>query len=138
MQILQELARVYAEAPEKIAQLQGLGEAYGRGRRRSPWQIAARFAARAARSSTPYRYGQGGLGAAQISPTLSLSFLWQQAQLGDDDALRAGVLVTADNICQGGLYDHLAGGFARYSVMQPGWCRILKKCSMTMPNSSTC
>ena len=43
-------------------------------------------------------------------------FLWQQAQLGDDDALRAGVLVTADNICQGGLYDHLAGGFARYSV----------------------
>ena len=40
----------------------------------------------------------------------------QQAQLADDDALRDGVLVTANNICQGGLYDHLAGGFARYSV----------------------
>ena len=26
------------------------------------------------------------------------------------------MLVTANNICQGGLYDHLGGGFARYSV----------------------
>jgi uncharacterized protein len=32
----------------------------------------------------------------------------------------AAVTVTAKNMCQGGLYDHLAGGFARYTV-DPRW-----------------
>ena len=74
--------------------------------------------ARAARSLNAHiDMAQGGLGAAPKFPQPFLyRFLWQQAQLANDDALRAGVLVTAVNICQGGLYDHLAGGFARYSV----------------------
>ena len=29
---------------------------------------------------------------------------------------RAAVVNTLDNICQGGIYDHLGGGFSRYSV----------------------
>src|SRR6202007_2891487 len=28
----------------------------------------------------------------------------------------AAVEITLDHICEGGIYDHLAGGFARYSV----------------------
>ena len=35
--------------------------------------------------------------------------------IGDAEAKRA-VDVTLTNICQGGIYDHLGGGFARYSV----------------------
>ena len=31
-------------------------------------------------------------------------------------AIRQAVLHTLGNICQGGIYDHLGGGFARYSV----------------------
>ena len=31
-------------------------------------------------------------------------------------AIRDAVLVTLRNIAQGGIYDHLGGGFARYSV----------------------
>ena len=33
-----------------------------------------------------------------------------------DAAMRHAVLHTLTNICQGGIYDHLGGGFARYSV----------------------
>jgi len=34
----------------------------------------------------------------------------------DDDAARAAVTTTLDAMARGGLYDHVAGGFARYSV----------------------
>jgi hypothetical protein len=38
---------------------------------------------------------------------------------GDNTALRA-IIVTCERICQGGIYDHLGGGFARYST-DPLW-----------------
>jgi uncharacterized protein YyaL (SSP411 family) len=120
MQILQELSRVYAEAPEKIARnCKALGERLrARAAEEAHGDLPPDLAARAARSLNAHiDMAQGGLGAAPKFPQPFLyRFLWQQAQLANDDALRAGVLVTADNICQGGLYDHLAGGFARYSV----------------------
>ncbi|MEI5617478.1 hypothetical protein WB403_51185, partial [Streptomyces brasiliscabiei] len=34
----------------------------------------------------------------------------------DNAAARAAVDTTLTHICQGGIYDHLGGGFARYSV----------------------
>src|SRR5262249_54097798 len=36
----------------------------------------------------------------------------------DDQAARHAVDTTLTHICQGGIYDHLGGGFARYSVDQ--------------------
>ena len=45
-----------------------------------------------------------------------LHLLWRQSLAGDDQAIRQAVLHTLANICQGGIYDHLGGGFARYSV----------------------
>ena len=38
----------------------------------------------------------------------------------------------------GGIYDHLGGGFHRYSTDAAGWCRISKRCSTTTPCSSRC
>ena len=59
----------------------------------------------------------GGLQGAPKFPQWNVFwFLWRGAiRYGDDDAKRA-VLTTLSNICQGGIYDHLGGGFARYSV----------------------
>jgi hypothetical protein len=45
-----------------------------------------------------------------------LHLLWRQSLAGDDQAIRQAVLHTLANISQGGIYDHLGGGFARYSV----------------------
>ena len=59
----------------------------------------------------------GGLGGAPKFPNcVILGFLWK---LG----LRNGVMNAVDgarhslvHICQGGIYDHIGGGFARYAV----------------------
>jgi uncharacterized protein len=58
----------------------------------------------------------GFAGAPKFPQVPVLSFLWRQALSGDGPAVRQAVLHTLVNICQGGIYDHLGGGFARYSV----------------------
>ena len=59
----------------------------------------------------------GGFGAAPKFPqTTSLDFLWRAWKRTGRDALRQGVVLTLDHISQGGVYDHLGGGFARYST----------------------
>ncbi|SNB68775.1 hypothetical protein SAMN07250955_106240 [Arboricoccus pini] len=57
----------------------------------------------------------GGLGGAPKFPQAPiLSLLWTAGRGGGP--LRATVLHTLRRISQGGIYDHLGGGFARYSV----------------------
>ena len=59
----------------------------------------------------------GGFGAAPKFPqTTSLDFLWRAWKRTGRSSLRQGVILTLDHISQGGVYDHLGGGFARYST----------------------
>jgi uncharacterized protein YyaL (SSP411 family) len=59
----------------------------------------------------------GGLGRAPKFPQVPLFTLLWRAYLRTGNALyRDAVAVTLTNIAQGGIYDHLGGGFARYSV----------------------
>jgi hypothetical protein len=59
----------------------------------------------------------GGLrGAPKFPQTSVYDFLWRHFLRTGDRASRDAVIVTLNNLCQGGIYDHLAGGFARYSV----------------------
>ena len=60
---------------------------------------------------------RGGLTGAPKFPQWSYFWLlWRLAiRYGHPAALQA-VDTTLANICQGGIYDHLGGGFARYSV----------------------
>ncbi|CCJ08059.1 thioredoxin domain-containing protein [Methylocystis sp. SC2] len=59
----------------------------------------------------------GGFGAAPKFPqTTSLDFLWRAWKRTGRDSLRQAVVLTLDHISQGGVYDHLGGGFARYST----------------------
>ncbi len=45
-----------------------------------------------------------------------LEFLWRATSRTADSAYRDIVITTLTNICQGGIYDHIGGGFARYST----------------------
>lgn len=59
----------------------------------------------------------GGLQGAPKFPQWSFFWLlWRGGIRYDDKPAREAVSRTLDNICQGGIYDHLGGGFARYSV----------------------
>ncbi len=62
-------------------------------------------------------FEHGGIRGAPKFPQCSLfGFLWQAwARSGTED-YRNAVVVTLEQMCQGGIYDHLGGGFARYST----------------------
>jgi len=66
------------------------------------------------RSIDPHR---GGIIGAPKFPQPSLfSFLWRGHKRAGSPLYREAVTLTLDHICQGGIYDHLGGGFARYST----------------------
>ncbi len=59
----------------------------------------------------------GGMQGAPKFPQWSFFWLlWRGGIRYDHAPAREAVVRTLDNICQGGIYDHLGGGFARYSV----------------------
>ena len=59
----------------------------------------------------------GGFGSAPKFPApQNLLFLLRQAKLGEDKALRAMAEFTLQQMFRGGIYDHLGGGFCRYST----------------------
>ena len=72
------------------------------------------LATRIARAVDPEH---GGLSGAPKFPQWNVFWLlWRAAMRFDDAAAKQAVVTTLTHICQGGIYDHLGGGFARYSV----------------------
>src|SRR5690606_26687038 len=59
----------------------------------------------------------GGFGAApKFPPCAALELLLRAHRRSSDPALLALVTRTLDAMAKGGIYDHLGGGFARYST----------------------
>ena len=59
----------------------------------------------------------GGLRGAPKFPHTSLfTLIWRAAVRNKDADLKRPVLLTLERMSQGGIYDHLGGGFARYST----------------------
>jgi hypothetical protein len=59
----------------------------------------------------------GGVGGAPKFPQVPiLELLWRAYKRNGRPALRDAVTVSLDRMCQGGIYDHVGGGFARYST----------------------
>src|SRR5437588_621677 len=48
--------------------------------------------------------------------TMLLEFLWRAGERSGEARYFGAVELTLERICQGGIYDHLGGGFSRYSV----------------------
>ncbi|MDG1691505.1 MAG: thioredoxin domain-containing protein [Alphaproteobacteria bacterium] len=120
MQILEEISRIWHETPDKIEKntqtlTQGLrARAKADARGDMPEDLPSRAATTL---SQHIDLQKGGLqGAPKFPQAFLYQFLWQQAQLDADTDIRNAVLVTLEKICQGGMYDHIGGGFARYSV----------------------
>ena len=81
------------------------------------------------RAVDPYR---GGTQGAPKFPQPSLfQFLWHAHRRTGAGPFREAVTMTLDHLCQGGIYDHLGGGFARFPPTRCGWRRISRRCSTT-------
>src|SRR5262249_1871384 len=120
--VLAEVARIYREEPDKVGHnagmlvkaLQHRGDGAAGA---TPELTDAGLSALAGPTVRGVDAHRGGLAGAPKFPQWSFFWLmWRLAiRYGSAPALQA-VDTTLTNICQGGIYDHLGGGFARYSV----------------------
>jgi uncharacterized protein YyaL (SSP411 family) len=118
--VLREIARLFREEPAKIE------------RNRAALMERLAAAARPAGTTTIGRaeldnaaLQLGGLidpvnggtrGAPKFPQAALFECLWRAGLRTGDARYFAAVEITLDHICEGGIYDHLGGGFARYSV----------------------
>jgi len=119
-QILEQLARVHADEPDKVeANKSALGEGLKKlsvpaGGGEMPLSTADDMALAALQIVD---FDKGGTRGAPKFPQPSLfRFFWNAHLRTGDERLARAVTLTLDQLCQGGIYDHLGGGFARYSV----------------------
>ena len=118
--VLEGLAKVWRETPDKAgeaaeslrARIAGLGRAEAG----AAIPVAVNDEA-AHRLAGQFDMAEGGLGTAPKFPNPSvLELLWRAWLRNGDAAARDAVLLTLDKMSQGGIYDHLGGGYARYST----------------------
>ncbi len=79
-----------------------------------PADLARKAAERLLREVDPH---WGGVGDAPKFPQVPIFLLlWRAGKANRNEALRNAVILTLTRMAQGGIYDHLGGGFARYAT----------------------
>jgi uncharacterized protein YyaL (SSP411 family) len=77
-------------------------------------ELTDRLAQRLVREVDPFN---GGIGDAPKFPQVGVfALLWRAWKRTRQEPFRNAVELTLDHISQGGIYDHVGGGFSRYSV----------------------
>jgi hypothetical protein len=118
--VLRALSNAYKNDPEKIrTNVKALKDGLGRlsspqGGGDVPVALNDQVAERLVREVDPFN---GGIGDAPKFPQVGIfELIWRGWRRTKKEPMREAVLRTLTAICQGGIYDHLGGGFARYSV----------------------
>ena len=118
--VLREIHTVYSAEPGKIANNRdALKQALGKmAAGANPGQVQFAALDQAARGLLKQvDTVHGGLKGAPKFPQVPLfELIWRGYLRTRDDTLCKAVTITLDNMCQGGIYDHLGGGFSRYST----------------------
>jgi len=118
--VLRAVADTYAREPEKVTKnVEALRHALGRMATGQAGEPAGPDALTAAAGLLVRHVDPvwGGVGRAPKFPQAALmELLWRAYLRTGEIAYRDAVLRTLTRMCQGGLYDHLGGGFARYAV----------------------
>jgi uncharacterized protein YyaL (SSP411 family) len=118
--VLQNIARIFRDDPKSIDQnrtalMERLAET---ARPKGRVVVGVAELDRAAQQLgglVDARHG-GTQGAPKFPQPMLLEFLWRGGQRTGQARYFNAVELTLENICEGGIYDHLAGGFSRYSV----------------------
>ena len=118
--ILEEIARIWKDERHKVlassaALTRALRQSSAPSPQDPPGRTAISTAAETLISAVDPQWG-GLKGAPKFPQAPIFSFLWLAAERNLAPAAGPPVLTTLTNIVQGGIYDHLGGGMARYSV----------------------
>jgi uncharacterized protein YyaL (SSP411 family) len=118
--VLRSIAKIYEGEPEKIKQnVDAIGQAIAdMGKTRPADGLTPEIveeACRAAVNLVDPALG-GAAGAPKFPMPSFFRMLWRAWKRTGEDGYRQAVLVTLERMSQGGIYDHLGGGYARYST----------------------
>ena len=118
--VLREIARIFREEPQKIEANRATLRERLEARARPQGKLVL---GRAEFDEIAQRFGglidpvHGGLrGAPKFPQCGMLEFLWRAGERTGEGRYFALVELSLERMCEGGIYDHLGGGFARYSV----------------------
>jgi uncharacterized protein YyaL (SSP411 family) len=118
--VLQGVARAYAQGGDAITgNVRALADGLAALSAPRPGDLIDRgFLDRAAAHLlTQIDPHEGGFGGAPKFPQCSaLALLWRGYLRTHNPQMRDAVLLTLDHMAQGGIYDHLGGGFSRYAT----------------------
>ncbi len=117
--VLQSVARAYREDTGRVAQnTRAVLDHLARAAPDAAETLTLAELDRVAAQLAPHMDAtHGGMTGAPKFPNPSiLEFLWRAAGRTGREPLRALVLLTLERMSQGGIFDHLGGGFARYST----------------------
>ena len=118
--VLREISRLFREEPEKIEQNRAALMERLSASARAPGLavIGAAELNNAARQLGGIidPVNGGTRGAPKFPQTALFELLWRGGLRTGEARYFAAVEITLDHICEGGIYDHLGGGFSRYSV----------------------
>jgi uncharacterized protein len=118
--LLREVERVFRQEPQSVEQNRSalMARLADRARPQGRVVIAApeldRTAGQIAGMIDPVNGGMRG--APKFPQAMMLEFLWRAGQRMSDRRYFGAVELTLARMCEGGIYDHLGGGFSRYSV----------------------
>jgi uncharacterized protein YyaL (SSP411 family) len=119
-EVLEAIAKTYHDAPDKISQnAQALRDGLAALASPKPGETIGRDEADdiAKRLLSVRDPVHGGIGDAPKFPQPALMRqLWSAGLRTGDPAFRETVIFALRKMCEGGIYDHLGGGFARYTV----------------------
>jgi len=120
IQVLTQIAEIYSNQPDKvIANSQTIKQALSRRIKQDNTQTLSINIVdqSAARLLQQIDFVHGGLkGAPKFPQTMILELLWRTGVRLGLPEYRDAVTISLTNMSQGGIYDHLGGGYARYSV----------------------
>ena len=118
--VLREVARVFRDEPEKIETNRKALAAQLAARARAQGKVtlgAAELDDTAQRVGSLFDPVNGGVrGAPKFPQCGMLEFLWRAGERTGEERYFSAVAITLDRMSEGGIYDHLGGGYSRYSV----------------------
>src|ERR1700692_1841244 len=118
--VLREIARLFREEPQKIETNRAalMEQLAATARKPGTVTIGAAELDNAARQLGGIidPVNGGTRGAPNFPKAALFELLWRAGLRNGEARYFAAVDITLDHICEGGIYDHLGGGFSRYSV----------------------
>ena len=122
-QVLRSVSQAYRDSPERVRQstqemsraLRSLQQPPAHGSAEALSLATLDGAASAVLNGMDPVHG-GLLGAPKFPQLTALDLLWRGYLRAGNPGMRDSVTLGLDRMSQGGLYDHLGGGYARYSV----------------------